>query len=62
MKAAWLFLPLLLVPRGAAAQEAPRASTPAAERPCAVTLAGADLSGWKEVRANGFTLVRFVQP
>lgn len=55
MKASWLLLSVLLVPCGAAAQEAPQAGTPAAERPCAVTLPGADLSGWKEVRATGFT-------
>jgi hypothetical protein len=55
MKARWLFLPLLLVPCAAAAQEAPQAGTPTGARPCAVTLAGADLTGWKEVRATGFT-------
>jgi hypothetical protein len=55
VKKAWLFLSLLLVPCGSAAQETPQPSAPADEPACAVTLAGADLTGWKEVRATGFT-------
>ena len=55
VKSLLLILPLLLAPSGLAAQDTARAPTPAAERPCTVTLPGADLSGWKEVRATGFT-------
>ena len=55
VKSLWLILPLLLVPRVVAAQDTARVATPGAERPCTVTLPGADLSGWKEVRATGFT-------
>lgn len=51
MKTSFLFLSLLFVPLGAAAQE----STAPEVRPCAATVPGTDLTGWREVRATGFT-------
>ncbi|HEX8211492.1 MAG TPA: hypothetical protein VF584_15075 [Longimicrobium sp.] len=51
MKTPFLVLALLIAPLGAAAQE----STAPEVRPCTVTVPGADLTGWREVRATGFT-------
>ncbi|HEX8672747.1 MAG TPA: hypothetical protein VF710_12705 [Longimicrobium sp.] len=55
MKAAFLFLSLLVVPMGAAAQERAPASTAPEVRPCTATVPGTDLVGWREVQATGFT-------
>lgn len=55
MKTPFLFLALLIVPLGAAAQESPPATTDPEVRPCSVTVPGTDVTGWKEVRAAGFT-------
>jgi hypothetical protein len=52
MKVVFVFLSLLLVPLGAVAQEP---STTEEVRPCTAVVTGADLAGWKEVRATGFT-------
>lgn len=51
MKPLWFALPLLLAPGAASAQTADSTVV----RPCTAIVAGADLSGWKEVRGNGFT-------
>lgn len=51
MKTFFIFLSLLFVPLGAAAQE----STASEVRPCAVTVPGTDLTGWRTVQATGFT-------
>lgn len=55
MRTYLLFASLLLVPLSAAAQESPQPSAAEAMRPCTAVVPGADLAGWKEVRATGFT-------
>lgn len=55
MRTSFLFLSLLIVPLGAAAQESPPPSTAEQVRPCTAVVPGADLTGWREVRATGFT-------
>lgn len=55
MKTPFLFLSLLIVPLGAAAQESAPANPGQEVRPCTAVVPGADLTGWREVRATGFT-------
>lgn len=55
MKTRFLLLSFLVVPLGAAAQESPPAGTGQEVRPCTAVVPGTDLTGWKEVRARGFT-------
>lgn len=55
MKTTFLFLSLLVIPLGAAAQETAPANPDQEVRPCTAVVPGTDLTGWKEVQATGFT-------